>query len=80
MYKQDDFGIKKYNTPLHYALDYDWEAMQDEELADFLKYRECAKQRKQVVIDLLEGAMLADNPKDYIIQALGLLTVKGTGK
>lgn len=80
MYKQDEFGIKKYNEPLLHYLNYDWEAMQDEELADFLKYRECARQRKSYVIQILQAGLRANEPKEFIEVALQLLTVQGTGK
>jgi hypothetical protein len=80
MYSQDEFGVKKYNAALHHSLKYDWEAMQDEELADFLKYRECARQRKEGIILLLESGMRSDEPKEYIEVALELLKIGGTGK
>lgn len=80
MYKQDDFGIEKYGEALQHFLNYDWEAMADEEIADFLKYRQCARERKQFVIQLLKNGLRSNEPKDYIEEALRLLTAEGTGK
>ncbi len=82
-YKQDDYGMDKYGTPLSHMLNYDWEAMQDEEIADFLKYRECARQRKAYVIQLLKSATHQETVKElkeYIQTALEILEVEGTGK
>jgi hypothetical protein len=79
-YAQDDFGIEKYNTPLHHSLPYSWDEMIDEELVDLLKYRQCEKDRKNYVIDMLEAGMRSNEPKEYIEIALQLLKVKGTGK
>ncbi|MFE8704114.1 hypothetical protein ACFYKX_26455 [Cytobacillus sp. FJAT-54145] len=79
-YAQDDFGMKKYNTTLHHALPYDWQEMMDEEIVDFLKYHQCEKDRKAYVIQILQSAMRVDEPKEYIQEALNLLTVSGTGK
>lgn len=80
MKKQDQFGINKYGKPLEYTDPYDWDAMANEEMADYLKYRQCERERKADVIKLLEAGMLVKNPKEYIEYALDLLTIKGTGK
>ncbi|MBN8200498.1 hypothetical protein [Bacillus sp. NTK034] len=79
-YSQDDVGIGKYNTPLHHSLPYAWDEMMDEEIADFLKYHQCEKDRKAQVIEILEIAMEVENPKACVRTALELLTIKGTGK
>ena len=80
MYQQDDFGVKKYGVALDHSHKYDWDAMADEEIADFLKYRQCAKERKEYIINLLKAGLRSDEPKTFIEVALDLLTVKGTGK
>ncbi|MEK5524123.1 hypothetical protein [Heyndrickxia sp. FSL W8-0423] len=80
MYKQDEFGISKYGTALDHSLNYDWDAMADEEIADFLKYRQCAKERKEYIINLLKAGLRSDEPKTFIEVALELLTIRGTGK
>ncbi|WP_313804775.1 hypothetical protein [Cytobacillus sp.] len=79
-YKQDDFGLKKYNEPLHHSMVYDWDAMANEEMADYLKYRQCERERKANVIDILKEGLRSDEPKEFIEVALQLLTVGGTGK
>lgn len=79
-YKQDDFGIEKYNTALHHSLNYDWLLMLHEELADGLKYLQNEMDRKAYVIQILQAALRVDEPKEYIGIALELLTVEGTGK
>ncbi|QVY60958.1 hypothetical protein [Cytobacillus gottheilii] len=82
MYKQDDIGVERYGEALQHYLNYDWEAMADEEIADFLKYRQCARERKAHVIEILKAGLRAteSESKDYIQIALELLTVEGTGK
>ncbi|MBU8770306.1 hypothetical protein [Cytobacillus oceanisediminis] len=79
-YDQDDFGMEKYNTPLHHSHKYGWLDMVDEELVDMLKYLQCEKDRKAQVIQLLEAALRVDNPKEYVQTAWELLTIRGTGK
>ncbi len=79
-YSQDDVGIAKYNTPLHHSLPYAWDEMMDEEIADFLKYHQCEKDRKAHVVQLLEAALRVEDNGAYIQSALELLTIKGTGK
>ena len=80
MYQQDEFGVKKYGIALDHSHKYDWDAMADEEIADFLKYRQCAKERKEYIINLLKAGLRSDEPKTFIEVALDLLTIKGTGK
>ncbi|USK56541.1 hypothetical protein LIS82_08755 [Cytobacillus solani] len=80
MYQQDNFGIRKYGVALDHTHNYDWDAMADEEIADFLKYRQCARERKEYVINLLKAGLRSDEPKSFIEVALNLLTVEGTGK
>ncbi|KAB2335058.1 hypothetical protein [Bacillus mesophilum] len=82
MYKQDDVGVKKYGEALQSYLNYDWDAMADEEIADFLKYRQCARERKAYIVEILKAGLRADETesKDYIQIALDLLTLEGTGK
>lgn len=79
-YDQDDFGMEKYNTPLHHSHKFGWLDMVDEELVDMMKYLQCEKDRKAEVIQLLEAAMRVNNPKIYVESALELLTITGTGK
>ena len=79
-YKQDDYGMDKYNEPLHHGQNYSWLQMFYEELADGLKYIQCEIDRRNDVVELLKAAMRVDNPKEYIGLALELLTVEGTGK
>lgn len=80
MYQQDNFGIGKYGVALDHTHNYDWDAMADEEIADFLKYRQCARERKEYVINLLKAGLRSNEPKSFIEVALNLLTVEGTGK
>lgn len=79
-YKQDDFGMNKYQTPLHHSLNYDWMRMGLEEITDLLKYWQCEIDRKEHVIQILQAALRVSEPKEYIGIALELLTVEGTGK
>jgi hypothetical protein len=79
-YAQDDIGVDKYKTALHYSLDFDWLQMLTEEMVDGLKYLQCEMDRKNYVIDMLEAGMRSNEPKEYIEIALQLLNVKGTGK
>lgn len=75
MFAQDEVGVKKYNEPVHYMLPYDWEQMADEEMADYMKYRECERQRKEDAIFLLEKARTSENPLTEVEGALHLLTL-----
>jgi hypothetical protein len=79
-YKQDDFGIEKYGEPLHHSLNYDWDAMANEEMADYLKYRQCERERKYLVTEILKAGLRSEDQKEYVEVALELLTVEGTGK
>jgi hypothetical protein len=83
MDEQDQFGIKKYGKPLDWRDDYNWREMKIQELADFLKYEECERQREQEVIKLLRIALytiVPENKDDLIVKALKLLTYSNTGK
>jgi hypothetical protein len=83
MDEQDQFGMKKYGKPLDWRDDYNWREMKIQELADFLKYEECERQREQEVIKLLRIALytiVPENKDDLIVKALKLLTYSNTGK
>lgn len=80
MYKQNLYGLPKYGEPLRSDMNYDWDAMADEEIADFLNYRQCARERKNEVVQLLRAGLHSENPKEFIGIALELLTIGGTGK
>lgn len=83
MDEQDEYGIKKYDTPLDWRDNYNWREMKLQELADFLKYEECEHQEKQEVIRILQSAVTlkhAENIKAYVNIALKLLTKTNTGK
>ena len=78
-YAQDDFGMKKYNKPLHADMNYDWLEMAREEFVDMGKYLECEAERKEKVLGLLELAMVTRNWRT-IEHAYAELGKKGTGK
>lgn len=83
MYEQDDYGMQKYNEPLTHEYDYDWMNMFEQEIADGLKYLQCEKDRKRVVVSILQIAMKADHTtvKNQLIEdALNLLTAGGREK
>jgi hypothetical protein len=80
MHKQDNFGIEKYGKALNSNMNYDWHSMFLEEMADGLKYLQCEMERKQQVIDILEGGLEKPNPKFFMELALHMLKIGGTGK
>lgn len=70
MYEQDHYGMDKYKEPLHHSYDYDWMKMFEQEIADGLKYLKNEKERKKVVIALLEDAKQSESlaVKDLLIR------------
>lgn len=80
MYSQDNYGIEKYKKPLNHTMNYDWLQMFLEEIADGLKYIQNEMDRRALVIEILECALDADNPKYVILSALEILKSEGTGK
>lgn len=72
MLDQDHKGIEKYNTALDPNLDYNWGTMADEEIADFIKYRQCQKISLQNAIKLLESQQRQQH-SDYVELALSEL-------
>lgn len=80
-YAQDNFGVDKYNTPLHHSLPFGWLQMMREELVDAGKYLECELERKAQIVRILEAGLRVDEDKNsYILTALELLTMEHTGK
>lgn len=79
-FSQDDFGMKKYNTPLKSHYNYDWLHMAVEEFADAMKYIENEIERRQLVKNFLEMGLISENPKRFIEMALTELNKTGTGK
>ncbi|MDF1507642.1 hypothetical protein PZE06_05530 [Robertmurraya sp. DFI.2.37] len=82
-YKQDDFGMDKYQEPLHPSYNYNWISMTIEELSDALKYLQCEMDRKSDVIKLLKAATHQESVgelKEYIKTVLEILELDGTGK
>lgn len=74
--KQDQKGIKKYGVPLNPNDDYNWGKMADEEMADYLKYRECERQEKVQAIKLLKSALKQESVStinQYVVEALYLM-------
>jgi translation elongation factor EF-1beta len=80
MYKQDEYGIKKYGEPLQVNQNFGWIEMFFEELADGLKYLQCEMERKEGIVKLLEAGLRSNEPKEYIEVALEVLKIGGTGK
>lgn len=78
-YAQDEFGMKKYNEPLHAGMNYNWLDMIREELADADKYLECEAIRKERVLGMLEYAMASRNWQT-VERAYAELGKIGTGK
>ena len=70
--EQDEKGIIKYGVPLDSTYNYDWGRMADEEMADYLKYRECERQEKERTVRLLETA-IKEQDFTLVHVALGLL-------
>jgi hypothetical protein len=78
-YKQDEYGINKYNVPLRASHNYDWLKMATEELVDLSKYLECEMERKEAIKALLEYAISMEDWK-FIELALFEINKDGTGK
>lgn len=80
MYDQDNYGMQKYNEPLHHKYNYNWSEMFLQEMADGMKYFQCEMERKEDVIRILEKAMLESDPtikNILILSALGTLSAGG---
>lgn len=83
MKSQDVFGVDKYNQPLKSGYRYGWLDMAKEEIADMLKYLECEQERKETITSLIREAIDADDvfsKNVFLMEALDLLTITGTGK
>jgi hypothetical protein len=78
-YKQDEYGINKYNVPLRSSHNYDWLKMATEEIVDLCKYLECEMERKQTIKDILSHAVLIRD-WNLVEFALKELNKDGTGK
>lgn len=49
----DEKGVVEYGKPLDPMDDYDWYDMAEEELADFLKYFNCERERRDRLINMV---------------------------
>lgn len=80
MYEQDEYGFDKYKKALDAKDNYNWLEMFLQETADGLKYIQCEIERKAQIVRLLEAALRVEDKDNYILSALELLTIEGTGK